>query len=124
MSMNPEALQKLLMEMDNQLNKSRAELSMCELQLSRVDTNLSLIKQTNKSLSSTCNTQDNERVWQGIGKAFIATDVNTYLDEVKNDEKEFLDNKKSLETKKHYLETTLKNTFDNMAKLVQQPNNN
>ncbi|EGV60948.1 hypothetical protein PSN45_001314 [Yamadazyma tenuis] len=118
MSMNPEALQKLLLEMDNQLNKSRAELSMCDLQLSRVETNLNMIKQTTKSLNAVCDTASDEKVWKGVGKAFVATDVNTYLKGVSNDEKEFLDSKKSLQTKQRYLETTLKNTIDHMTKLV------
>lgn len=119
MSLNGEALQKLLMEMDNQLNKSRAELSMCNLQLDRVNTNLNMINQTNKSLTSVCNTKDNETVWKGIGKAFLQTNVNDYLTEISKDKAEFADSKKSLETKKHYLETTLEKTVDNMTKIVQ-----
>lgn len=116
MSMNPEALQKLLVEMDNQLNKSRAELSMCNLQLDRVHTNLSMINLTTKSLNTVCGNQ--EDVWQGIGKAFVKTDVDSYIKDISQDEKEFSDSKKSLETKKHYLETTLENTIDNMTKIV------
>lgn len=119
MSMSGEALQKLLMEMDNQLNKSKAELNMCNMQLERVNTNINMINGTNKSLTAVCNTKDNETVWKGIGKAFIQTDVNDYLKEITKDKTEFLDSKKSLETKKHYLETTLEKTVDNMTKIVQ-----
>lgn len=116
--MNPEALQKLLIEMDSQLNKSRAELSMCEVQLGRVNTNLNLIKQTSASLNSVCDTKANEKVWKGIGKAFVQTDVNSYLKQLATDETEFLDSKKSLDTKKHYIETTLEKTIDNMTRIV------
>lgn len=119
--MSGEALQKLLMEMDNQLNKSKAELSMCSLQLNRVNTNLNMITQTNKALSSVCDTKANETVWKGIGKAFIKTDVNDYLEEISKDKTEFMDSKKSLETKKHYLETTLEKTIDNMTRIVGKP---
>lgn len=118
MPMNPEALQKLLIEMDSQLNKSRAELSMCEVQLGRVNTNLNLIKQTSASLNSVCDTKANEKVWKGIGKAFVQTDVNSYLKQLATDETEFLDSKKSLDTKKHYIETTLEKTIDNMTRIV------
>lgn len=116
--MNPEALQKLLIEMDNQLNVSRAELSMCNLQLDRVNTNLNLIQLTNKSLNKICNTKDNETVWQGIGKAFVKKDVNSYLKEMSQDEKEFNESKENLSKKKNYLETTLDKTLENMTQIV------
>lgn len=118
MSMNPEALQKLLIEMDNQLNVSRAELSMCNLQLDRVNTNLNLIQLTNKSLNKVCNTKNNEAVWQGIGKAFVKNDVNSYLKEMAQDEKEFNESKENLSKKKNYLETTLDKTLENMTQIV------
>lgn len=118
MSMNPEALQKLLIEMDNQLNVSRAELSMCNLQLDRVNTNLNLIQLTNKSLNKVCNIKDNEAVWQGIGKAFVKNDVNSYLKEMSQDEKEFNESKENLSKKKNYLETTLDKTLENMTQIV------
>lgn len=116
--MNPEALQKLLIEMDNQLNVSRAELSMCNLQLDRVNTNLNLIQLTNKSLNKVCNTKVNEAVWQGIGKAFVKNDVNSYLKEMAQDEKEFNESKENLSKKKNYLETTLDKTLENMTQIV------
>ncbi|CUM62511.1 uncharacterized protein PRCAT00000062001 [Priceomyces carsonii] len=123
MSVNPEALQKLLMEMDNQLNKSRAELSMCNLQLERVDSNINLIKQTSTSLNSLCDVKAGEVVWQGIGKAFVSCDVNSYLTSIDKDEKEFLETKSGLEKKKVYLETTLEKTIDGMSKIVGPPQN-
>ncbi|CAH2350608.1 prefoldin subunit 1 [[Candida] railenensis] len=116
MSVNQEALKKLLVEMDNQLSRTKAELNMCNLQLSRVDTNLHLIQSTKLKLNGLC--RDNEPVWQGVGKAFVKTDVNTYLKEVSVDEKEFIENKSSLEKKKHYLDTTLEKTIENMSAIV------
>lgn len=118
MSMNPEALQKLLLEMDNQLNISRAELSMCNLQLDRVNTNLNLIHLTTSSLNKLCNTKDNETVWQGVGKAFVKNDVNSYLKEMSTDEKDFKESKENLSKKQHYLETTLEKTLENMTQIV------
>ncbi|CAK7906211.1 prefoldin subunit 1 [[Candida] anglica] len=116
MSVNQEALRKLLIEMDNQLSRSKAELSMCNLQLSRVDTNLRLIQSTKSRLNTLCT--DGEPVWQGVGKTFVKTDVNTYLKGIATDEKEFSDSKSSLEKKKHYLETTLEKTVDSMSQIV------
>lgn len=118
MSVNTQALQQLLIEMDNQLNKTQAELSMCNLQLDRVTTNLSLIKSTSSSLNNLCDVSGREKVYQGVGKAFIQKDVKTYLDEIKEDEKGFLDNKKNLELKKNYLDTTLEKTVENMKQIV------
>ncbi|ODV77429.1 uncharacterized protein CANTADRAFT_56408 [Suhomyces tanzawaensis NRRL Y-17324] len=117
MSLNPEALQKLLIEMDNQLNKTKSDLSLCNLQLSRVETNLSLIKSTFSSLNKLC--KPDEVVYQGVGKAFVAKNVKEYLGEISRDEKDFLDTKKNLVIKKDYLETTLEKTISSMQKIVQ-----
>ncbi|CAH6721182.1 prefoldin subunit 1 [[Candida] jaroonii] len=102
--------------MDNQLNKSRAELNMCNLQLERVDTNLRMINQTSNKLNKVCG--DNETVWQGIGRTFVQTDVGSYVGEISKDKVEFEDSKKSLLTKKNYIETTLEKTVENMTRLV------
>lgn len=119
MSVNQEALQKLLLEMDNQLNKTKAELNMCNLQLDRVSTNLSLINHTSKNLNRL--TTEGDAVWQGIGKAFVKTDVGEYINSIKADEKEFLETQKGLKTKQHYLETTLENTINSMNQIVGGP---
>lgn len=114
--MDPQALEKLLIEMDNQLNKTRAELTMCELQLERVDTNLNVISSTSKSLHRICG--PHESVWQGIGRCFVETNVDVYLEQLSKDEAGFQDTKKSLLTKKNYLDTTLDKTVLHMQKLV------
>ncbi|KAI5953305.1 hypothetical protein KGF54_002676 [Candida jiufengensis] len=114
--MNQEALQKVLIEMDNQLNKSRAELSMVNLQLDRINTNLNVITSTNKRLNQV--NKPDEEVWQGIGKAFIANTTKNYLDELAKDEKEYKTTEKSLKIKQDYLQTTLEKTIDGMTKIV------
>lgn len=106
----------MLIEMDNQLSKSRAELSMVNLQMERVDTNLNMIKSTTGLLNKHC--QPKENVWEGVGKAFVAIDVDDYKKKIQDDEKEFLDSKKSLNIKKNYLETTLEKTMDTMTQIV------
>jgi prefoldin subunit 1 len=118
MSVPPEALQKMLLEMDNQLNKSQAELSMVNLQLDKVNTNLAMIDSTKKSLAKY--TVPNETVWKGIGKAFVATEVGGYLQEMANDGKQFEETKSGLNKKKTYLETTLTNTINAMSQIVEK----
>lgn len=102
--------------MDNQLNKSRAELSMCNVQMDRVDTNLSIIDSTTRKLSGL--TSPGENVWQGVGKAFLMTNVDSYKAKMAADKKEFQETRSSLDKKKHYLETTLEKTIDNMTEIV------
>lgn len=120
MSVPPEALQKLLVEMDNQLHKSKAELSMVNLQLDKVNTNLGMIESTKKSLAKY--TKDHEQVWQGIGKAFVVKDVNVYLKDIDSDAKQFQETKSNLDKKKVYLETTLQKTLDSMTQIVGKKN--
>ncbi|KAF3990407.1 hypothetical protein FT663_02148 [Candidozyma haemuli var. vulneris] len=115
MSLDPQALQKLLVEMDNQLNKSRAELNMCNVQLERVNTNVKIIDSTTGKLKKLTNPGDN--VWQGVGKAFVMRDVDSYVDKIGKDKKEFLETQDSLKKKQNYLETTLEKTIDNMAQI-------
>ncbi|WLF77886.1 hypothetical protein PVL30_001609 [Lodderomyces elongisporus] len=114
--MNQEALQKVLMEMDNQLNKSRAELSMVSLQLDRVHTNLNVIESTTSRLNNLNKPED--VVWQGVGKAFLAKKTDSYLKESETDKKEFEDTERSLKIKQNYLNTTLEKTIDSMTKIV------
>lgn len=116
MSLDPQALQKLLIEMDNQLNKSRAELSMCNVQIERVDTNLKIIDSTTSRLKKV--TASGDHVWQGVGRAFFHKDVESYIEEINNDKKGFLETKKLLKTKQNYLETTLENTVKSMTEIV------
>lgn len=116
MSLDPQSLQKLLIEMDNQLNKSRAELSMCNVQLDRVDTNLKIIDSTTSRLNRL--TKPGDHVWKGVGKAFVQNDVGAYIDEIGKDKKEFLETQKLLKTKQHYLETTLEKTIASMTDIV------
>lgn len=116
--MNQEALQKVLLEMDNQLNKSQAELSMVNLQLDRAMTNLTIIDTTKSKLNKICNTQSNEKVWQCCGKAFIGTNVNNYLNQLDKDTKEYQDSKKNLIIKQNYLQTTLQKTVEGMTNIV------
>lgn len=118
MSLSQEALQKLLIEMDNQLSKSRAELSLCNLLIERVNTNLAVINTTDKTLRKHCDVSNHENVWKGVGKAFIKTDVKDYLDGIEMDKTQFQDTKESLLKKQHYFETTLEKTVDNMTRIV------
>lgn len=116
MSLEPQALQKMLIEMDNQLNKSRAELSMCNVQMDRVDTNIKIIDSTTSKLNKL--TTPGETVWQGVGKAFLLTNVDTYKTKIGKDKENFKETQSSLDKKKHYLETTLEKTIDNMTEIV------
>ncbi|OBA20349.1 hypothetical protein METBIDRAFT_43908 [Metschnikowia bicuspidata var. bicuspidata NRRL YB-4993] len=116
MSLDPQALQKLLIEMDNQLNQSRAELSMCTVQLDRVDTNLRIVDTTCSRLAKL--TSPGDSVWRGVGRAFVENDVSDYVGRIQKDKADFLETQKLLNTKKHYLETTLENTVKHMTDIV------
>lgn len=121
MSVPPEALQKVLLEMDNQLNKTRSELSLTNYLLAQIDANLNALKLSKANLGKVCTKE--ERVWQGIGKAFVSKDVSSYLDDVSRDEKNISLAKEALEKKKHYLDTTLNNTLESMARIVNPSKN-
>lgn len=123
--MNQEALQKVLIEMDNQLNKSQSELSMINLQLDRINHNLKIIDTTKNKLNniiigddSNHHYQSNEKIWQNCGKAFISTNFKTYLNQLNKDNKDYQDIKKSLIIKQDYLKTTVEKTIEGMTNIV------
>ena len=128
--MNQEALQKVLIEMDNQLNKSQSELSMINLQLDRINHNLKIIDTTKNKLNNIIigdnndnngdnnHYQSNEKIWQSCGKAFISTNFKTYLNQLNKDNKDYQDIKKSLIIKQDYLKTTVEKTIEGMTNIV------
>lgn len=116
MSLDPQALQKLLLEMDSQLNKSRADLAICNAQLKRVDTNVKFVETADRNLRELVDLLD--PVWRGVGRAFLKTETSEYLDQINKDKKEFLETHRLLKTKQHYLETTLENTIKSMSDVV------
>ncbi|CAX44475.1 prefoldin subunit, putative [Candida dubliniensis CD36] len=129
--MNQEALQKVLIEMDNQLNKSQSELSMINLQLERINHNLKIIDTTKNKLNNIIigdndnngdnnhyHYQSNEKIWQNCGKAFISTNFKTYLNQLNKDNKNYQDIKKSLIIKQDYLKTTVEKTIEGMTNIV------
>lgn len=118
MSLDPQSLQKLLIEMDNQLNKAQAELSVCNVQLDRVNTNVKIVDATTAKLSKLA--APGESVWKGVGRAFVQMESQDYLKSIADDKKGFLETKKLLDTKKNYLETTLEKTIHNMTEITKR----
>ncbi|ODV95666.1 hypothetical protein PACTADRAFT_69185 [Pachysolen tannophilus NRRL Y-2460] len=114
MSIPEVALRKTLIEMDNQLQKNKSELSITDLQLQRQLTNLKIADLTIKELTD----DKPQYVWENCGKMFFKTDLNTYNDKLNNEKKIIDEQVNALTKKKHYLETSLNVTFDNMKKYL------
>lgn len=116
MSLDPQLLHKMLMEMDSQLNRAQAELSMCNVQLERADTNIKIVDSTQARLAKV--TSPGDSVWQGVGRAFVRCSVDSFLDKIAADKRGYEETRKLLKTKQNYLETTLENTVKGMQDIV------
>lgn len=60
------------------------------------------------------------RVWQGVGKMFMATDAGSYAKSIEAEGKSVDEQISALEKKQNYLETTLKNLTDALNEVVKR----
>ncbi|ODQ82560.1 hypothetical protein BABINDRAFT_164334 [Babjeviella inositovora NRRL Y-12698] len=116
MSVNPDAINKILYEMDQQLQKTQADLQMTNIQLQRKQTSSKIAELTLKEINS----DPAANLWEGVGKAFFYTDHSDFVGRLEDDQKTLDDQMKSLATKKTYLETTMKNTIQHMQQMMGQ----
>lgn len=117
MSMNPEALQKLLMEMNTQLQQNQADFQVAQQQIDRHSTNSQIASLTIKELQD--NGSANDLVWEGVGKMFIAKKVDEYKEQMAQDKKLLDDQVKNLNIKKDYLKTSIEKTSKTMQSIIQ-----
>lgn len=115
MSLNPEAVQKLLVEMDQQLRTAEAELQMTAVQLQRKLGALRVARLTQEEIGKEA---AGARLWEGVGKAFVLTDKATYTARLASDETVLAEQVKALDTKKAYLDKTVENTVGGMNKIL------
>ncbi|KAH3683969.1 hypothetical protein WICPIJ_005044 [Wickerhamomyces pijperi] len=117
MSVNPEALQKLLMEMNAQIQQNQADYQLVQQQIDRHSTNSQIATLTIQELED--NGSANGLVWEGVGKMFIAKKVDEYKDQMAKDKKLLDDQVKNLNVRKDYLKTSIEKTSKTMQSIIQ-----
>ncbi|KAH3665766.1 hypothetical protein OGAPHI_003954 [Ogataea philodendri] len=100
--------------METQLNEKQEELNVTNVVLARLAQQNRVLELQIQEIKNS----GNEKVWESCGKAFLGTPVKDYETKLNQQIKDNKDSVNSLEKKKHYLETTVKTTFDNMSKFL------
>ncbi|KAH3680641.1 hypothetical protein WICMUC_000198 [Wickerhamomyces mucosus] len=116
MSVSQAQLESLLIEMNSQLQKNQADLQMVQVQLDRHSTNSRIADLTIKELND--NGSENNTVWEGIGKMFLASNIKNYEERLNIDKKIIDDQVKALNIKKNYLTTSIEKTSKSMKAIL------
>ncbi|PGH32677.1 prefoldin subunit 1 [[Emmonsia] crescens] len=107
MSIPPEALQKLVQEIESRAIAAQQQINVVKAQITGKQRELRLLELTSSEISQL---PKETNVYEGVGKMFVAspiTNVNKRLSTEKGELKTDISN---LEKKLHYLETTHKNS--------------
>lgn len=115
MSVNENALQSILVEMDTQLKQNSASLQIVSAQISQKEATERLLKATVKEIESSA---PGSHVWEGVGKVFIQTPVAEYTDKLNKDEESNKDQLKALNIKRDYLKLSVEKTAKSMQAIL------
>ncbi|EEQ88103.1 hypothetical protein RJZ56_005235 [Blastomyces dermatitidis] len=114
MSIPPEALQKLVQEIESRAIAAQQQINIVKSQITGKQRELRLLELTSSEISQL---PKETNIYEGVGKMFVAnpiTNVNKRLSTEKGDLKTDISN---LEKKLHYLETTHKNSMQHMDQI-------
>ncbi|KAF2842446.1 prefoldin subunit 1 [Patellaria atrata CBS 101060] len=114
MSIPNEALQKLLQEIEQKAAFSQQQIQIVKAQIAAKNRESRMVQLTSSELNTL---PKDTNVYEGVGKMFVLNpteDVKTRLATETNELKSDISN---LEKKLHYLETTYKNSRDNLEQL-------
>ncbi|KAF4556972.1 Prefoldin subunit 1-like protein [Elsinoe fawcettii] len=114
MSYNNEALQKLLIEIEQKASFAQQQMVIVKSQIDASKREVRMIDLMNKEIASL---PEDAKLYEGVGKMFVAsptTDVNKRLEKEKKDLNAKLEN---LDKKYTFLETTYKNSQEHLDKV-------
>ncbi|ODV84011.1 hypothetical protein CANARDRAFT_29464 [[Candida] arabinofermentans NRRL YB-2248] len=117
MSMSQDSLQKLMIEMEDQLSNNQKDLNVTK-------SNLGHLIQQNKVLNlqiSEIKRSKVDSVWQSSGKAFLKINTDNYLKKLQDDMDENKEMIKSLKKKQEYLETSIEKTYEHINRFITPP---
>ena len=106
--------QDIVKEMANPLRNSRSQLDMTLTQLEQLQRQRKIAEVTGKEL----NNYENDKVWRSCGKMFLQEDKSSYISDLSHDEKLLDEQIKTLEQKRHYLQTTVDNTVESLRRVI------
>ncbi|KAK9326133.1 Prefoldin [Lipomyces orientalis] len=115
MSIPPEALQKVLQEIEMRVMQSQLELTNVRQQISQKQRDIRLTDLTMKELKDI---PPSVGVWEGVGKMFLNVPIATHVARLEKEKSESEDQLGALNKKLNYLETTYKNAKRNIDDIL------
>jgi len=115
MSISNEALRKVLLEIQQKQDFSAQQIQIVKAQMSAKARETRMLQLTANEVGAL---PRETHVYEGIGKMFVMTPPQEVMDRLAVESKSLEDDKTSLEKKLHYLETTYKNSRDNIEQIL------
>lgn len=107
---------KMIDEMRAQLRQQQGELQRTLSAVESVSRNNSVIEKSMQDIKSS----GNNFVWEAVGRAFVKVSLEDYEKQLKSQIRDNIESINVLNKKKHYLETSIKATIDNLKQFVIQ----
>ncbi|EKG17577.1 Prefoldin beta-like protein [Macrophomina phaseolina MS6] len=114
MSIPNEALQKLLQEIEQKAAFSQQQISLVKAQMTAKAREQRMLQLTTSEVDSL---PADTNVYEGVGKMFVWSPVEDVKTRLASESEELKSDTANLEKKLHYLETTYKNSRDNLEQL-------
>lgn len=96
------------------LRNYTTQLNSVKQQLSFLDRQRSILQVTASEVSS----YPTDKVWRSCGKAFILQDKQRFLDDLKEQERNTVEQEKNLTIKQNYLQTSLEKATDKLKSIA------
>ena len=106
----------IVQELTLNLRNSKFQLESVNQQLALLQRQEKLAEVTTKELDS----YPNDKIWRSCGKTFILQDKSKYISDLNHDETVLKEQKKALDIKQKYLETTIEKTVDGLKAILAQ----
>jgi prefoldin subunit 1 len=116
MSIPNEALQKLLQEIEQKAAFSQQQIGVVKAQLAAKHRESRMLELT---MNEVVSLPEETKVYEGVGKMFVQRPSTEVRQRLASESVELKSDKSNLEKKLHYLETTFKNSKDNIDKILQ-----
>ncbi|KAK9381613.1 Prefoldin [Kockiozyma suomiensis] len=115
MSIPPEALQKVVQEIELRIIQSQMELSSVRQQISQKERDIRLTDLTMKELRDIPPTVG---VWEGVGKMFMNVPITEHIKRLESEKADSQDQLKAMGKKLNYLEHTYNNAKKNIDDIL------
>ncbi|KAF2145467.1 uncharacterized protein K452DRAFT_264515 [Aplosporella prunicola CBS 121167] len=117
MSIPPEALQKLLQEIEQKAAFSQQQMGLVKAQMAAKAREQRMLQLTTSEVDAL---PPDTKVYEGVGKMFVFSPRDDVKQRLAAEGEELKGDTVNLEKKLHYLETTYKNSRDNLEQLFKR----